>query len=72
MLTIVAIGIAIGLPAAWWLSRYIASQLYGVQPTDPLTIAGAVFLLATVAVVAGLIPSARATRVSPTTALRYE
>jgi predicted permease len=72
VLTIAAIGVTIGLPAAWWLSRYVASQLYGVQPTDPLTIAGAVLLLVAVAAVAGLAPSIRATRVSPTTALRYE
>jgi predicted permease len=71
-LTIAAIGITIGLPAAWFLSRYVTSQLFGVQPTDPLTIAGAVLLLSAVATIAGLIPSIRATRVSPTTALRYE
>jgi putative ABC transport system permease protein len=72
VLTIVAIGMAIGLPAAWWLSRYVATQLYEVRPTDPLTIAGAVALLGIIALLAGLVPSARAARVSPTTALRYE
>jgi predicted permease len=72
VLSIAAIGVAVGLPAAWFLGRYVASQLYGVQPTDPLTIAGAVLMLAAVATIAGLIPSIRATRVSPTTALRYE
>ena len=71
-LTIGAIGITIGLPAAWWLSRYVTSQLYGIQAMDPLTIGGAVVLLVAVATIAGLIPSFRATRVSPTTALRYE
>ena len=45
VLTIAGIGIAIGLPAAWWLSRYVTSQLYEVQPTDPLTIVAAVVLL---------------------------
>jgi ABC-type antimicrobial peptide transport system permease subunit len=72
VLTIVTIGMALGLPAAWWLSRYVSAQLYGVKATDPLTVIAAVMLLATVAVLAGLIPSARAARVSPTTALRYE
>jgi predicted permease len=72
VLTIVTIGMAIGLPAAWWLSRYVSAQLYGVQATDPLTVAAAVALLSIVALLAGLIPSARAARVSPTTALRYE
>jgi predicted permease len=72
VVVIAGIGIAVGLPAAWWLSRLVASQLFEVQPTDPLTIAGAVILLGVVATLAGLVPSVRAARVSPTTALRYE
>jgi putative ABC transport system permease protein len=67
-----ATGGACQAPYGSFLSRYVASQLYGVQPTDPLTIVGAVVTLAAVAAIAGLIPSVRATRVSPTTALRYE
>jgi predicted permease len=72
VLAIAGIGMAVGLPAAWWLGRYISSQLYEVRATDPLAIASAVFALTAVAMLAGLIPSARAARVSPTTALRYE
>ena len=72
VLTIVTIGIVIGLPIAWWLGRFVSSQLYGVLPTDLLTIAGAVLTLGATALLAGLVPSARAARVSPTTALRYE
>jgi predicted permease len=72
VVTIVAIGMAIGLPAAWWLGRYVSAQLYGVQATDPITVIAATTLLTIVALLAGLIPSARAARVSPTTALRYE
>jgi predicted permease len=72
VLTIVLLGMSLGLPAAWWLSRFVSAQLYGVQATDPLTVIAAVALLTTVALLAGLIPSARAARVSPTTALRYE
>jgi ABC-type antimicrobial peptide transport system permease subunit len=72
VLTIAGIGIALGLPAAWWLGRYVSSQLYEVKPGDPIAIVAAVVGLTTVALLAGLIPSARAARVSPTTALRYE
>jgi predicted permease len=72
VLTIAGIGVALGLPAAWWLSRYVASQLYEVSATDPATIVAAIGALTLVAIVAGLVPSARAARVSPTTALRYE
>jgi predicted permease len=72
VITIAAIGVAIGLPAAWWLSRYVESVLYGVPPKDAMTLAGAVALLVLVSILAGLIPSTRAARVEPTTALRYE
>jgi predicted permease len=69
---LVAIGIAIALPAAWAASRYIASQLYDVTPTDPTTIVIAIAGLITVAAAAGLIPALRAARVNPITALRHE
>jgi ABC-type antimicrobial peptide transport system permease subunit len=69
---LVAIGIVIALPAAWAASRYIASQLYDVTPTDPTTIAIAIAGLVIVAAAAGLIPALRAARVNPITALRHE
>jgi predicted permease len=72
VLVIAVIGVVLALPAAWWLSRFVESQLYGVKPTDTLTVAGAIVLLLVVSVLAGLIPSSRAARVNPTTALRYE
>jgi predicted permease len=72
VLLIATFGIAIALPVAWWLSRYVESELYGVKPTDATTVAGAVVLLVAVAALAGLVPSTRAARVNPTTALRYE
>jgi ABC-type lipoprotein release transport system permease subunit len=50
----------------------VASQLYGVAPTDPWTALGAAAVLGAVCLLAGLIPSTRAARVQPTTALRYE
>ncbi len=72
VLIITAVGVALALPAAWWLSRFVESQLFGVKSTDAVTVVGAIALLITVSVVAGLIPSNRAARVNPTTALRYE
>jgi ABC-type antimicrobial peptide transport system permease subunit len=71
-LTLVAIGVAIGLPAASFASRYIEAQLYQVQPADPIVTAAAVVALAVVAAAAALIPAWRATRVNPVIALRYE
>ena len=72
VLVIAAAGIAAALPAAWWLSRFVSAQLYGVTPGDPLTIGGTIVLLLTVALAAGLVPSTRAARLSPTVALRVE
>jgi predicted permease len=72
VLAIGAAGIALALPAAWWLGRYVSTQLYGVEPGDPLAIGAAVALLLTVALAAGLIPSSRAARLNPTVALRQE
>jgi predicted permease len=72
VLVITAAGIAVALLASWSLGRLVASQLYGVSPTDPLTLSAAVLVLATVSLLAGLVPSRRAARVEPTTALHYE
>ena len=72
VLVIAAAGIAIGLPLAWWLGRYVSAQLYGVAPGDPVTYGAAVALLVGVALLAGMVPSSRAARLDPTTALRQE
>jgi predicted permease len=72
VLVIAAVGVALGLPLAWWLGRYVESQLFGVQPHDPAALSGAVVLLALIALAAGLVPSIRAASVSPTTALRQD
>jgi predicted permease len=65
-------GLAVGGLLAFALSSLIRSQLYGLQPHDPLTFVSAGLALAAAACAAGLIPSWRASRVDPMRALRHE
>jgi putative ABC transport system permease protein len=65
-------GIAIGFAGALAVTRWLASFLYGVKPTDPLTFAAVMVLLCATAFAACYFPARRAMRVDPMIALRYE
>lgn len=72
VLLLLAIGLAVGIPSALLLGRYVAAQLYGIEAHDPAIAGSTVLLLTIVSVVAGLIPAQRASRIDPILALRHE
>jgi predicted permease len=72
VLLLLAIGLAIGVPAALGLGRYVSSQLYGIQGHDPWVAVTTMLLLTIVSAAAGLIPARRASRINPILALRHE
>ena len=72
VLLLLAIGLAIGIPAAIGLGRYVSSQLYGIEAGDPVIAVATMVLLTLVSTAAGLIPARRASRTNPIMALRYE
>ncbi|MGH7616324.1 MAG: ADOP family duplicated permease [Gemmatimonadaceae bacterium] len=71
-LRLVAAGLAVGVPLALASTRLLGAQLHGVQAVDPISIATALTVLTASALVAGLLPALRASRVSPIQALRAE
>jgi ABC-type antimicrobial peptide transport system permease subunit len=54
------------------VNRFVAAQLFGVTPRDPIAIAGALSVLGCVTLMAGYLPARRASRIDPVTALRAE
>lgn len=72
VLLLLAIGLAVGLPAAIGLGRYVGSQLYGIEANDPWMAVGTTAVLTLVSAAAGFIPARRASQIDPNLALRYE
>ncbi|HXT75961.1 MAG TPA: ABC transporter permease [Candidatus Eisenbacteria bacterium] len=68
----ILLGVVIGLAAALALSRLIASLIFGVRPTDPLTFGAVAFILVAVGILANIVPAYRATRIEPVRTLRDE
>lgn len=67
-----ALGIAVGIPAAWALLRFVSSLLFGLKATDPATITLAAVVLTVTGLLAALLPARRASRIDPILSLRNE
>ena len=72
VLLLLAIGLAVGIPAARALGRFVSTQLYGIQPNDPWMAGSMMLVLTLVSAIAGFIPAYRASRIDPIMALRCE
>src|ERR1035437_2808075 len=72
VLLLAVVGLAIGLPSAWALTRLVETQLFGIQPADPPTMTVAAIGIVAVAALAGYFPARRATGIGPVRALRWE
>jgi ABC-type antimicrobial peptide transport system permease subunit len=71
-LLLTVLGIGAGVPITFGVGRFVASMLFGIKPSDPVTLVLAAVVLCGVGVAAAFIPARRAAAVDPMTALRYE
>jgi ABC-type antimicrobial peptide transport system permease subunit len=67
---LVAIGVAVGAAVSVWASKFVETLVYGLEPRDPATLAGAAVVLAAVGAIAGWVPAHRASRIDPAEVLR--
>jgi len=72
ILRLIAIGSLVGVLASVQLARYVESLIFGLEPHDPMTIAGSVAVLGLIGLIAGYVPARRAARIDPILALRAE
>jgi ABC-type antimicrobial peptide transport system permease subunit len=71
-LLLLGIGVAVGVPVTLGAGQLVQSQLFGLSPSDPFTVATAVLSIAVVTLLAAYLPARRASRVDPVVALRFE
>jgi ABC-type antimicrobial peptide transport system permease subunit len=67
---LVALGVAIGAALSYWVSRFVGSLVFGLEPRDPVTFIGAIVVLAAVGALAAWLPARRASRIDPIDVLR--
>jgi ABC-type antimicrobial peptide transport system permease subunit len=72
VLVLISVGVTVGVPMALAFSGIVRSQLFGLDPHDPLTLVASIFTLGVAACAAGFIPALRASRIDPMQALRTE
>jgi ABC-type antimicrobial peptide transport system permease subunit len=72
VMKVVLAGVLVGVPAALAASQLLRAMLFGLNPSDPLSLGLVILLLGVVALLAGMIPARRASKVDPMVALRYE
>jgi putative ABC transport system permease protein len=70
LFVLIAIGVIVGAVGSLWLTRFVASLLFGVDPRDAVTLAAATLVLTAVGALAGWLPAWRASRIDPSEVLR--